>query len=78
MKAQGVSKYLSAVNAFFNIMDTRSARKAGKRKIFVATDDQSVIQEVKEILFKIGMLINLALLNPVLQHCHVLESQHEL
>ena len=52
MKAQGVSKYLSAVNAFFNIMDTRSGRKTRKRKIFVATDDQSVIQEVKEDTFQ--------------------------
>ena len=57
MSPQSASKYLSAVDAFFDVIDTKNAVKTEKRIIFVATDDKSVIQEV--ILHSLSLLENI-------------------
>ena len=47
MALEGAEKYMAAVDALFEIHEAQNGRLKGKRKVFVATDDPAVVDEVR-------------------------------
>ena len=50
MAPQSVDKYMSAVDALYDVI-IEPGQSQGKRRLFVATDDKTVIQEVISLFF---------------------------